>query len=129
MSWLLWSVVAVLAGLWSVTVWLCHVVVAALLGGAGHLPVKEIALPEAWTNWLPQPVSESITQMLEAAQPVLAAVLDYVPALAGGLTVVAWVVWALGAALLVLAGVASHLALRWWRRSQRPAPRATLRPS
>lgn len=130
MALLLWVVVGVLLAVWSAVVWLGQVLLSALLGGAGHLPVKDLSLPEAWTRWLPQGVSESMTQAIEAAQPLLQAVLAQMPALAGGTSVVAWVIWAVGAALLLAAGVASHIGLRWWQRSQQPTvPRVTLIPS
>ncbi|MFG6456615.1 hypothetical protein [Roseateles sp. BYS96W] len=124
---LLWSIVGVLLVMWSGVLWLGHALLAVLLGGAGQLPVKELALPEAWTSWLPQAVSESMTQALEAAQPVLQAVAGQLPALAGGIAVLAWVVWALGAVVLLLTGAAAHAGLRHWQRSQRPsAPRGLL---
>lgn len=129
MAWLLWVVVGVLLAMWSATVWLADLVLGALLGGAGHLPVKDLALPEAWTRWLPQGVSEAITQGLETLQPVLQAFIDQMPNLAGGATALAWVVWAVGAALLLLAGGVSHAGLRWWQRNQPPAPRVTLTSS
>lgn len=129
MALLLWMVVGLLLALWSAAVWLGQAVLTALLGGAGHLPVKDLALPEAWTRWLPQGVSESITQAIEASQPVVQGVLDSMPALAGGVTVLAWVTWVVGAVLLGLAGGVSHAGLRWWQRQQQPAPRVTLIPS
>lgn len=129
MALLLWMVVGLLLALWSAVVWLGQAVLTVVLGGAGQLPVNDLALPEAWTRWLPQGVSESITQALEASQPVVQAVLDGMPALAGGVTVLAWVTWTVGALLLVLAGGASHAGLRWWQRQQPPAPRVTLIPS
>ena len=36
--------------------------------------------------------------------------------LAGGLTVVAWVVWAIGGVLLLVLGAALHLLIAMWRR-------------
>jgi hypothetical protein len=47
--------------------------------------------------------------------------LQAVPALAGGLTVAAWVIWALGSLLLVLLGVGLHLLIAMWRRHRRSA--------
>lgn len=130
MALLLWVVVGVLLAVWTATVWLGQWLLSALLGGAGHLPVKDLALPEAWTRWLPQGVSEATTQAIEAAQPLLQVVLDQMPALAGGASVLAWVIWAVGTALLLAAGAASHIGLRWWQRSQRPpVARVTLIPS
>ena len=54
MALLLWSVVGVLMAVWSAIVWLGQWLLTVLLGGAGHLPIKDLALPEAWTRWLPQ---------------------------------------------------------------------------
>ena len=124
-----WAVVGVLLALWSALVALGHWLLTALLGGAGHLPVGALALPESWTTWLPQGVSESITQALEAAQPVLQSLLGTLPALSGGVTVLAWALWATGALLLILAGGAAHLGLRRWQRRPAPTPRVTLLPS
>lgn len=129
MALLLWIVVGVLMAVWSATVWLGQWLLTVLLGGAGHLPVKDLALPEDWTRWLPQGVSESITQGIESLQPWLQTLLDTTPALAGGVTVLAWITWAVGAALLLLAGGASHAALRWWQRSQQAASKPRLLPS
>ena len=130
MALLLWIVVGVLLAVWSAGVWLGQLLLSALLNGAGHLPVKDLGLPEAWTRWIPQGISESITQAIEAAQPMRQTALDTMPALASGVTVLAWVTWVVGAGLLLLAGGASHAGLRWWQRHQQAqAPRATLLPS
>lgn len=129
MALLLWLVVGVLLAVWSATVWLGQWLLGVVLGSAGDLPLQALALPEAWTRWLPQGVSDSITQGIEAAQPWLQTLLDTMPALAGGVTVLAWITWAVGAALLLLAGGASHAALRWWQRSQRTASLPQLLPS
>lgn len=130
MALLLWVVVGVLLAIWSAVVWLGHLLLTAVLGGAGHLPVKDLALPEAWTRWIPQGISESIAQAIEAAQPMLQTALDTMPALATGVTVLAWVTWAVGSLLLLLAGGASHAGLRWWQRHQQATPqRSHLLPS
>lgn len=127
MALLLWLVVGVLLAVWSAVVWLGHLLLTAVISGAGHLPVKDLALPEAWTRWIPQGVSESITQGIEAAQPWLQTALDTMPTLASGVSVLAWATWAVGALLLLLAGGASHAGLRWWQRQQQAqAPRAAL---
>lgn len=130
MALLLWSVVGVLLALWSAVVWLGHLVLSALLGAAGHLPVQTVTLPEAWLRWLPVDVAESIPRAVESARPVLQSVLDVMPALAGGVAVLAWVTWTVGTVLLLLAAGASHAGLRWWQRNQPPAaPRAPLIPT
>lgn len=121
-----WVVVGLLLVLWSIFVWVGQLLLTALLGGASHLPTKDLGVPEAWTSWLPQALSEWMTATLEAAQPWLQTVVDQMPVLAGGIEVLAWVLWALGALLLVLAGGAAHVGVRMWQRSQAATPRATL---
>lgn len=121
-----WLVVAVLLGLWSALVWTVHMVLSLLLGGASHLPAQEIRLPESWTSWLPLAVSEWMTETLEALQPWVQSVVGHMPALAGGVEVLAWVVWGVGTLLLVLAGAGAHVGVRVWQRSQANVPQKTL---
>jgi len=121
---LCWSVVAALLAAWSLLVWLGQALLSALLAGAGRVGVPELALPEAWTAWLPQPLSEGLTQILQAAQPLLQGALALLPGLTGGATFLAWAVWLVGALLLLAAGALTHVGWRWWQRSQpSPAPR------
>ena len=86
-----WVVVGLLLVLWSIFVWVGQLLLTALLGGASHLPTKDLGVPEAWTTWLPQALSEWMTAVLEAAQPWLQTVVDQMPVLAGGIEVLAWV--------------------------------------
>jgi hypothetical protein len=113
-----WMVVLLLLAVWSLLVWLGHAVLAAMFGGAGRLPWQELALPESWTVWLPQGVSEGLTDLIDGLRPWLEGLAAQMPSLVGATTVLAWVVWALGALCLVAAGGAAHAGLRWWRRSQ-----------
>jgi hypothetical protein len=57
-----------------------------------------------------------MTSLLSSLAPVVEGLLQAVPALAGGLTVVTWVIWGLGGALLVLLGVGLNLLAAMWRR-------------
>lgn len=117
-----WLVVALLLSLWSAFVWTGHLLLTAVLGGASHLPTKDLGLPEAWTSWLPQALSEWMTATIEAAQPWLESIVGQMPVLAGGIEVLAWVLWVVGALLLLLAGAAAHVGVRAWQRSQVPTP-------
>lgn len=119
---LAWMVVLLLLAAWSLLVWLGHAVLAALLGGAGGLPWRDLALPESWTVWLPPAVSEGLTDLIDALRPPLEALAAQMPSLVGATTVLAWVVWALGALALLAAGAAAHAGLRWWRRNQQQQP-------
>lgn len=117
---LCWSIVAALLAAWSLLVWLGQALLAALLSGAGRVGVPELALPEAWTAWLPQALAEALTQVLQAAQPLLQGALELLPGLAGGATFLAWAVWLVGALLLGAAGALAHVGWRWWQRSRLP---------
>ena len=100
-----------------------QLLLTALLGGASHLPTKDLGVPEAWTSWLPQALSEWMTATLEAAQPWLQTVVDQMPVLAGGIEVLAWCSGRWGAA----AGAGGRRVwVRMWQRSQAATPRATL---
>ena len=127
---LLWSVVGLLLALWSAVVWLGHLLLTALLGAAGELPVPVVTLPEDWARWLPVEWAESMPRLLAAAGPVVQGVIDSLPALAAGVTVLAWASWAVVAGLLLLAAGASHAGLRRWQRHPQPAAsRTALIPS
>lgn len=127
---LLWIVAGVLLALWSAVLWLGEWLLSALLGAAGELPVHAVALPDSWMRWLPVDLAESMPRALEAFKPVLQSLLDQMPVVADGITVLAWVIWAFGAGLLLLLAGASHAGLRRWQRQQLPAvPRVMLIPS
>lgn len=117
---LCWSIVALLLAAWSLLVWLGHALLAALLAGAGRAGVPELAVPEAWTAWLPLPLSEALTQALQASQPLLQGALAWLPGLSGGAALLAWAVWLVGALMLAAAGALTHVGWRWWQRSQPP---------
>ena len=111
-----WFVVTWLLALWSLAAWALHAVAVWSVSNAGALSgtasgVGSIALPDWLPAWVP-------TELLQAA-----------PALAGGLTVVAWVVWAIGGVLLLLLGATLHLLIALWRRRGRGGSRPNAGPS
>jgi hypothetical protein len=60
--------------------------------------------------------------MLSAFTPAVEAVLEWAPALAGGLSVAVWVIWAIGSAMLIVLGVVlSGMIAVLRRRSTTPA--------
>jgi hypothetical protein len=121
-----WVVVTAILALWSLAAWAMHGVAVWTLSNAGALSgsaagVAGLQLPDWLSPWVPQELVQSITAMLAGLGPVIDGLLQGAPALAGGLTVVAWVVWGLGAVLLVALGAAVHaLAAMWQRRGAGP---------
>jgi hypothetical protein len=120
-----WVLVLLLLALWSALVWAGEALLAAVLTKAGSLSAGDWSLPEALTAWLPVPVAEWLAGTLETLTPQLQALVGTLPWLSGGVTALAWVVWGLGALLLVCIGVAVHVAVALWRKSAQP----TLPPS
>lgn len=116
-----WVVVAAILGLWSLAAWAIHGVAVWTVSNAGALTgstsgVAGLQLPDWLSLWVPAELVQSITAMVVGLGPVIDGLLQAAPALAGGLSVVAWVVWGLGAVLLVAMGAALHAVLALWRR-------------
>jgi hypothetical protein len=116
-----WFAVASLLALWSLATWALHAVavwsvsnVGALSGAASG--VGSIALPDWLAPWVPTELLQAATQMAAGLGPLVDSLLQAVPFLAGGLTVVAWVVWAIGGVLLLVLGAVLHLLISLWRR-------------
>lgn len=116
-----WLTVASLLALWSLATWAVHglavwsVTHAAVLSGAAS-GAGGIALPAWLAPWVPDELVQAMTQLAAGFGPLVDSLLQAVPALAGGLTAVAWAVWALGGVVLLLLGVALHLMIALWRR-------------
>ena len=133
-----WFVVLLLLALWSLTAWGLHAVGVWTLTHAGDLGgaaagigqgMGAVELPAWLAIWVPRELIEFLPAMLADLGPFMQAVLETAPALAGGITVLAWVIWALGSLMLVGAGVAGHLGVVAWRRGKAmPALRARLMP-
>ena len=115
-----WFVVVALLALWSLAAWALQAVGVWTVTHAGALSgaasgVGAIALPDWLAPWVPQEVSQSLTVLLAGLGPVVESVLQAAPALAGGVTLAAWVVWGIGSALLLLLGAGLHLLIALWR--------------
>ncbi|PTT92590.1 hypothetical protein DBR42_01640 [Pelomonas sp. HMWF004] len=120
-----WALVLLLLALWSVLVMAAQALLSAALTHAGALGSGDWALPEVLTAWLPVPMAEWLAGTVETLTPQLQWLAGLLPSLAGATTLLAWVVWGLGALLLLLVGVAGHVAVALWRKSAASgAPRA-----
>ena len=127
-----WFLVASLLLLWSLAAWALHALTAWTVANAAALTGAAASagtLPDWLEPWVPTELSRWLGQLLAAAGPVVDSLLQAVPALSGGLTVVAWVVWGLGSVLLLLLGAGLHLLIAQWRRQAGVAgPRALRLP-
>jgi hypothetical protein len=104
-----WLVVFSLLALWSLAAWAFHALgvwtisnTGALAGGAGS--IEGLRLPDWLAPWLPPEAALAFTSMLSAFMPAVESMLSQTPALADGLSMAVWVVWAIGSILLVVMG-------------------------
>jgi hypothetical protein len=105
-----WFVIFSLLALWSLAAWTFHAVTAWTVSNAGVLAGGSAAtvglrMPDWLAPWVPPEVAATLASMVSAFTPAIEAVLGWAPALAGGLSVAVWVVWAIGSALLIVLGV------------------------
>ena len=114
----IWGLVLLLLALWSALVWVGQALLSVVLNHAGSWGAGTWTLPEGLADWLPPAAQQALAEMLQSLAPPLQALLGWLPSLAGGVAMLGWVVWALGALLLVGGGVLGQMALAWWRRSQ-----------
>ena len=122
-----WFAVFILIALWSLAAWAFHAVTAWTISNAGVLAgssgaIEALRLPDWLAPWVPPEFALALTSMLSAFTPAIEAVLDWAPALAGGLSVAVWAVWAIGSALLIVLGVVlSGMIAVLRRRTSTPA--------
>lgn len=105
-----WFAVLSLLVLWSLAAWAFHAMAAWTAANAGVLAgssqaVEAMRVPDWLAPWVPPELAPMLTSMLAALAPAIETVLGWAPALAGGLSVAVWVVWALGSALLIVIGM------------------------
>ena len=116
-----WLLVFVLLGLWSLTAWGFHAIATWSLAQAGGLTggtglPEVLRLPEWLAPWVAPDLAETLMAMLSALGPLTETLLGWMPALAGGLSVAVWVVWAIGSGLLVVLGLVLTAGIAWLRR-------------
>lgn len=123
-----WVLVLLLLALWSGLVWSGQALLAAMLAKVGTLGPADWSLPDALTAWLPVWAAEWLVGTIENLTPQLQSLAGAMPWLSSGVTLLAWVVWAVGALLLLGIGLAIHVAIALVRKSrgQTPLPAAGL---
>lgn len=117
---LIWIGVFALIALWSLAAWAVHGLGAWVLAHAGALGapavgVEEFALPAWLAPWLPAEVTQGLAAMLVALTPWVEALLTQLPILVSGLSLAVWVLWGLGAGLLMLLGLGLSAMLKLLR--------------
>ena len=116
-----WFLVFGLFALWSLAAWAVHAVAMWSVSNAGALTgvtsdVDGLRLPEWLSPWVPPEIAQTMTSLLSSFAPVVESLLQTAPALTAGLSMVIWVIWGLGSALLVLLGAGLHLLIAMWHR-------------
>ena len=124
-----WVLVLLLLALWSSLVWAMQSFLTGLLAHAGSVGSGGWSLPESLRDWLPSAVADWLVSTVETLSPQLQSLASALPSLAGGVTVLAWVVWTLGAVMLFVFGLAIHVGVALWRKSKAStSPPATTIP-
>lgn len=119
-----WLLVATLLALWSLAVWALHAVAEWVLSNAAALTgaaARTWPVPDWLEPWVSADLAQWLGRLLAEAGPFVESLLQAAPALAGGLTVAAWVLWGLGSAMLLLLGAVLHLVIARWHRRGLPA--------
>jgi len=115
-----WFVVFILLALWSLAAWALHAAAAWAVSNAGALTgaasgAGNLRLPDWLAPWVPAEAVQAVTTLVSGLAPLVDGLLQAAPALAGGLTVLSWVIWALVSVLLVLLGAGLHWLIALWR--------------
>ena len=116
-----WFAVLSLLALWSLAAWAFQWAAAWAASNAGVLAgssesVGAVRVPAWPAPWMPSELALAFTSMLSAAAPAIESLLQWAPALAGGLSMAVWVVWAIGAVLLVVLGLVLSGTIAFLRR-------------
>ena len=115
-----WFVVLSLLALWSLAAWALHAAAVWAVSNAGALTgaasgAGNLRLPDWLAPWVPAEAVQAVTTLVSGLAPLVDGLLQAAPALAGGLTVLSWVIWALVSVLLVLLGAGLHWLIALWR--------------
>jgi len=117
-----WVLVLLLLALWSSLVWAVQSFLAGLLAHAGSVSSGGWNLPDSLRDWLPTALADWLVSTVETLSPQLQGLVNALPSLSGGVTVLAWVVLVLGALVLLVFGLAIHVGVALWRKSRHSTP-------
>jgi hypothetical protein len=116
-----------LFAMWSLAAWAFHAVALWTVSSAGVLAGKSAAmevlrLPEWLAASVPPELALAVASFGSLVKPTVDALLGWMPSLGGGLSLAVWAVWAVGAGLLLLLGVALSVLIAVLRRNSAAAP-------
>lgn len=130
---LIWGVTAGLILLWSACTWALSAVlewVAGLAGaqaggaagtvGEAARQAAELKLPPWLETWMPSAALKDWSALIESLAPWIESLLGAMPAVAGWITPLIWVVWTLGTGALLLLALGASLLLRQKNRLRAP---------
>ena len=126
-----WFVVFGLIAIWSLAIWALHFFAAWSVSSVGALAgraesVEGVFAPGWITAWIPPEVLLALKSLLSALTPAMDSALIHAPSWAGGLSAALWLLWGIGAViLLVLGGVLHGLIAMFRRRAFLPAARTS----
>ena len=106
---LIWFAVVGLTLLWSLGAWTFHSIAAWTILNAGTLAggtgaIEALRVPVWLAPWVPPELALALSSMMAFLTPAIESVLGWAPAMAGGLSIAVWTVWAIGAVLLIVLG-------------------------
>ncbi len=116
-----WFLSLALLALWSLACWGAHAVTVWVVSNAGALAggsvVTDTVLVPGWLKaWMPPELMGQWEAVVSSLGPMVQAALEAVPALAGGVTFLAWALWGLGAIVLVALAVGIHILIALAKR-------------
>ncbi len=116
-----WFLSFILLALWSLACWGAHAVTVWALSSAGTLAngttsMDAVLLPEWIRGWIPPQLAQEFASMITTLASVVQAARDTVPALSGAVSVLAWVIWGLGALVLLAFAVGAHILIAVFKR-------------
>ena len=105
-----WFVVVCLFLVWSLAAWAFHSIAAWTVANAGTLvgsagTIEALQVPGWLAPWVPSEYASSLNLMISSLTPAIQTVLEWVPSVAGGLSVAIWTVWGVGAVVLIALGL------------------------
>lgn len=118
-----WLLMALLLAVWSAAAWVLTTLAQwsdAQTGGMAGLPTQLATLPapEWLSPWLPLGAQASWSAVLTSFNPLFESMLAFAPALLAVLVPAIWLVWAVGAVLLVALGLGLTVLIRLVRTRQ-----------
>lgn len=126
---LTWFLVISLLLAWSLAAWAFHAIASWAAEQSGSLAgsteaILALSMPEWLAPWVPQGWWNSGVSVLSELAPLLNSVLGAMPSLTGPLSILVWVVWTVGACLIVILGVLASGLLMHLGRKQPTLPPA-----